>query len=68
MEMYFVNSSNVERVGFEDGTLVIWFHKGGVYEYHNVPEFVFHDLLTASSAGSYVHQHIVGRYPTRKIR
>lgn len=68
MEIHSVNSSNVARIGYEDCTLTVWFHSGGMYEYYNVPEFVFHNLLTASSVGSYLHQNIIGKYSERRIR
>lgn len=68
MESYSVNSSNVARIGYENGTLTVLFHSGGVYEYYNVPERVFRDFLTASSVGSYLHQNIIGRYRERRIR
>jgi hypothetical protein len=53
-----VSSSNLESVGYENGTLEIRFHSGGTYQYSNVPEHVYQGLMGASSKGSYFDQHI----------
>jgi hypothetical protein len=47
-----VSSSNLESVGYENGTLEIRFHSGGTYQYSNVPEHVYQGLMGATSKGS----------------
>jgi len=52
-----VSSSNLVSVGYENGTLEVEF-KDGIYQYHNVPESLYRGLMSASSKGSYLDQHI----------
>lgn len=47
--------------------LEIAFHSGGLYQYFNVPESVFHGLMAASSKGRYFHAHIRDRYRYQRI-
>ena len=55
-----VQSSSIKAVGFDrhHHTLVIEFLHGGTYEYAEVPEHVFHELLHAESKGRYFLEHI----------
>lgn len=68
MDMIPVSSSDLSRVGYENGTLRICFHSGGIYDYVGVPESVFHALLNASSLGRYFHANIKNVYTFRRIR
>ncbi len=64
-----VNSSDVQRVGFDAirGRLRVEFHRGGTYEYLNVPYVVYDGLLKAESKGKYLAQNIKGRYEFVKL-
>ncbi len=62
-----VESSNLATVGFENGVLEIEFKHGGVYQYFNIPESVFLDLLKADSKGTYHNKYIKGHYQYAKI-
>ena len=66
MQMIPVNSSNLRAVGYNPATqeLTIEFYSG-VYTYSGVPQQIFDGLLSASSKGSYHHQHIK-QYPYRR--
>lgn len=68
MEMILVNSSNLYTVGYQDSTLRIKFRNGSVYDYFEVPVFVFEGLLAASSKGSYHHIHIKNSFKFKKIK
>lgn len=63
MQRRAVRSSNIRSIGWENGTLEVEFHDGGVYRYSGVPESVFHAFLNAYSKGSFFHDHIRDRYP-----
>ena len=53
---------NIDRVGYQQGSLFIQFHSGGCYRYDDAP-FQTYDLLVKSeSAGKVFHSHIKGRY------
>lgn len=69
MVMHEVSSSNISRVGYDSDTqtLQVEFKDGAVYQYFDVPENVFQDLLTAGSAGSYLHQNIKGAYRYSRV-
>ncbi len=67
MHMTPVSSSNIASIGYENGTLHIRFHRGGLYAYSNVPINVYQGLMNASSHGEYFHAHIKGIYAYAKI-
>ena len=69
MEMIPVDSSNISAIGYdsESATLKIEFIKGGAYEYYNVPEYEFNNLLNAGSKGQYANQHIYKVYTQSKV-
>lgn len=67
MNRTFVRSSNIESVGYENGTLEIAFVAGGVYQYLNVPEHIYRGLMSADSKGRYFHNYIKDIYLTRKM-
>jgi hypothetical protein len=48
-------------------TLEIEFNSGGIYQYNNVPDFVYSGLMSASSKGSYFHDNIKNDYSHTKI-
>ncbi len=65
-----VRSSNIRSIGYDEasGTLEVEFHNGSIYQYYEVPEIVYRNLMHASSKGSYLHRHIRGRYPFQRVR
>jgi hypothetical protein len=68
MENESAHSSNLKSVGYENGILEVEFHNGGIYQYHGVPESVFHELMNAPSRGSYFHWNVRKTgYPCAKI-
>jgi hypothetical protein len=50
-----LNSSAIEAVSYDETkrTLDIEFREGHSYRYRHVPEFVYHSLLNANSAGAF---------------
>lgn len=69
MEMTTVNSSNVEAVGYDDGseTLQVEFKNNSTYQYFDVPEFAFEELRDADSVGRYLNMHIKGVYRFSRV-
>ena len=67
MNRQFVNSSDICSVGYENNTLEIEFHSGGVYQYPGVPRTHFAALISATSCGKYFHSYIKPYYPGIKI-
>lgn len=69
MEMQFVDSSSIERIGYDpnSSTLRIEFKSNRTYDYFNVPEIVFNELKSASSVGGYHAKNIKNSYSYASI-
>ncbi|WP_436417597.1 KTSC domain-containing protein [Petrimonas sulfuriphila] len=69
MEKEYVQSSNIEAVGYDEDTetLRVWFLNGSVYDYTGVGQLEYEALRDAPSVGSYLHQNIKGQYPYEKV-
>lgn len=67
MNMISVDSSNLESVGYENGTLYIRFNSGGLYSYSNVSISVFNGLLATDSKGKYFDRNIKNIYLCHKL-
>ena len=67
-EMIYVDSSNIEAIGYDDGAqeLHVRFLTGASYIYHNVPRQIFDDLIQAPSKGSFVNREVKGVYQYTK--
>lgn len=65
-----VDSSNIASIGYdaEDKTLEVEFNDGPIYRYYDVPSSVHEGLMSASSHGSYLHEHVKGVYRYEQIR
>ena len=57
-----VNSSNLAAVGYDADTqtLTIEFRKSGTYEFFDVPEAVYQEVMAAGSPGEYFGHNIRG--------
>jgi len=64
LEMVPVRSSALEAVGYDPATsqLRIQFTSGRVYDFFQVPEQVYAELMHAPSKGSYFNYHIRNTY------
>ncbi|MEZ4969420.1 MAG: KTSC domain-containing protein [Flavobacteriaceae bacterium] len=69
MERQSVQSSNLASVGYdaENEILEIEFNHGGVYQYFDVPENVYEELMNASSHGVYFSANIRNDYEYEKM-
>lgn len=64
-EMQFVDSSNVESIGYDPDTRelhVSFVSTGLIYVYYDVDEWVFDELMQADSKGSYLNRNVKGNY------
>lgn len=68
MQLFHIISSNIDSIGYEGNTLYVLFKSGGLYEYYNVPQYIYNGLMSASSHGSFLAIHIKGHYGYRRIR
>lgn len=64
-----VTSSNVADVGYDapSMTLEIGFKNGTVYQYFDVPESVYQELLRSDSVGTFLNQQIKNSYRYAKV-
>ncbi len=67
MNMISVSSSNLDSVGYENSTLYVRFKNGSLYSYSGVPEYVYNELMDASSKGHYLATYVKGHYPYSKL-
>ena len=63
-DMKYVDSSNVEAIGYDEATqeLHIQFVGGAYYVYYGVPPEIYEDLMAAASKGSYLNRCVKGVY------
>lgn len=64
-----VASSNVASIGYDEAseTLEVEFHRGGIYQYYNVPRVIFDEMMAAPSIGQFVHSRLKNVYPFSRV-
>ena len=67
MERKPVISSNLRSVGYADGTLEVEFKSGAVFQYKNVPEHVYADMMNAASIGSFFSKNVKDSFVSSKV-
>ena len=69
VEMHYVDSSNIEAVGYDETAreLHVRFLSSGTYVYHGVPQDVYDELMAAPSKGSYLNRVIKSNYDYSKM-
>ncbi len=60
VEMQFVESSNIEQVGYDADSmeLHVQFKNSGLYVYFEVPRAIYESLMSADSKGSFFNREI----------
>jgi len=68
MERQSVSSSNLASIGYDadNEILEVEFNHGGVYQYFDVPQDVYQELMDASSHGVYFSANIRNDYEYEK--
>jgi len=69
MQRTAIISSNLVSVGYNQLTsiLEIEFHQGDVYQYTSVPRYIYSELMSANSKGTYFNDHIKEHFNSRKV-
>ena len=64
-----VSSSNIVSIGYDkqSAILEVEFSSGSVYQYFDVPEHLYNELMQASSLGGFLNDNIV-KYHYRYIK
>lgn len=70
MKRQSVNSSSIAAIGYDEANeiLEIEFLSGGIYQYFDVPMYVYEELMEADSHGKYFNAYIKENYATKEIR
>lgn len=69
MQRYSVASSNIASIGYDatTETLEIEFLSGSVYQYYNVPQNVYDELMAEGSKGRFLNTYIKNAYPYSRV-
>lgn len=67
MDRQSVSSSFIKEIGWEAETLEIEFSNGSIYQYHDVPEETYNQLMEAPSIGKEFHQSIRNNFRTEQV-
>jgi hypothetical protein len=64
-----VSSSCLKATGYnpETETLYVQFISGTIYEYYNVPQIVYDEMLSAPSMGNYLTTKVAKAYNYSKV-
>lgn len=65
-----VLSREIEWIGYEQKRqmLQVEFIVGGIYQYDNVPEFIYKTFLNAPSYTRFFESHIKDKFAYRRVR
>jgi len=69
MNLRKVNSSNISDVGFDpsNSTLIVRFKNGSYYQFDNVPERAYMNMIEATSVGKYFNSYIKNNFQFKKL-
>ena len=69
MQRYSVASSNIAAVGYDPATetLEVEFLSGSVYQYYNVPQNMYDQLMKEGSKGRFLNIYIKSAYPYSRV-
>ena len=62
-----VTSSNISSIGYDPEDRLLEFECGAIYQYERVEEYVYRNLMSAESHGTYFHAHIKGVYSYSRV-
>lgn len=65
-----VSSSNIRSIGYDKSIAIleVEFLSGDIYQYFNVPEFLYNQFLHSGSHGQFLNDHIRYNYRYQKVR
>jgi len=69
MQRYSVASSNISSIGFDadSETLEVEFLNGSIYQYFNVPQNMYDQLMAEGSKGRFLNTYIKNAYPYSRV-
>lgn len=67
-EHYFVDSSFIKHVSFEDNNiLIVTFSSNSVWAYYDIPVKIYDNLISSESVGSYFNKNIRNVYKSEVL-
>jgi len=69
MNRILVSSSNIRSIGYDpqSSILEVEFTSGDIYQYFDVPEHLYHELMSAPSMGQFLNDYIKYSYRYQKV-
>lgn len=67
MELREVLSSNIRKVGYNEGDLVVEYLSGTKYRYKKVPREIYEAMLESDSKGRFMNNSIKGKFEYEKM-
>lgn len=69
MDRQVVSSSNLASVGYDSGseTLEVEFNNARIYQYYNVPQFMYDRMMEAPSIGKFLNTEIKNAYACSQV-
>lgn len=60
MDRKYVTSSNIASIGYDSFSMIleVEFLNGTIYQYFDIPETIYEDLMAADSHGKYLNEYI----------
>ena len=64
-----IASTNIASIGYDEPsqTLEVEFKTGGIYQYYNVTQELFEQLMQAASKGQFLAYQIKNAYPYSRV-
>ena len=64
-----LSSTSIRSLGYDQPsqTLEVEFLNGAIYQYYNVPENMYSEMMKASSKGKFLHLYIKNAYPFSRV-
>jgi hypothetical protein len=67
MNLQKVDSSNIDRIGYQDRKLIVEYKSGLMYAYNDVPEHVWNEFKIAESKGRFMNSEIKNKYLFKRL-
>jgi hypothetical protein len=62
-----LNSTHLADAEWNEGVMRIQFRSGDVYDYYDVPNGTFQELVSSPSPGAYFRQNVKGTYEFTRV-
>ncbi len=69
MDLIAINSTLISRIGYDpnEETLIIQFQNGTYYQYSNMSEQMYNNMMESKSIGKYFTAYVKNSFPYKKI-